>query len=413
MNSVDGRWKEDLEEEQHKITNSTSKVEVQQRTIVLQDTGDSEEVLKNSDQGQRMFTTKSGHVWVALEGVWAAPEGFPTFLETALVERERIEEGMSRATECGTVCAPHLTEHRGVVKGPSMTCLWLWLSSIGNQDSVGAISVLDPLRPMDLAGRVPRPNSQPVAIGNSTTTDYLSVDNGSDAPTNDHNPAQPEPDEDDEEDKDDGASDHESSKVSSSKTSMLKASLLSLSDDDSSSDAPTVPTKHKRNAPWPLEHAPTRKPAAATSTAKKAKGLDLGSMVDQEQETQRGQLELATIEAVTDQTRAEALKAAIEGRAKERVRKEKRKAEEAAFSCKMQLLAAVKEHGLDTVRVMFLEAFPSDSGHAASAGSSPGPSHHSSFDYASTSSGGHYYPGISGNESEYQYTSPTYGPTGM
>ncbi|KAJ7055955.1 hypothetical protein C8F01DRAFT_1087323 [Mycena amicta] len=44
--------REDLEEEQHTITNSTSKVEVQQRTIVLQDTGDSEDVLENSDQAR-------------------------------------------------------------------------------------------------------------------------------------------------------------------------------------------------------------------------------------------------------------------------------------------------------------------------------------------------------------------------
>ncbi|KAJ6480193.1 hypothetical protein C8R45DRAFT_933126 [Mycena sanguinolenta] len=156
------------------------------------------------------------------------------------------------------------------------------------------------------------PNSQPAAVGNSNSNEFLIVDtnasiaNSSDAPPIDV-------------DDDDNTAD------------PIKAEGdTGNSDVDSSTEVTAPGSKYKQTAaPW-SSYTRTESTMAPVPVYKKSK-MDLNSVVKQEQETQCHQLDLAAIEANT----------------------------ELVFQRKMQMLKAQQELelGVDAVRAMFLEEF--------------------------------------------------------
>jgi hypothetical protein len=208
-----------------------------------------------------------------------------------------------------------------------------------------------------------RPNSQPVAVGNSNSDEFLVVDaNTSIADSSDAPPI----DVDDDDDAED----------------PIKAEGdAGDSDADSSTEVTAPGSKRKKTAAQRSLYTRAESTTAPVPAYKKSK-MDLDSVVKQEQETQRRQLDLAAIEANTELERAKTRrihsKEVVARRAEAQVLKQKRKSDDAAFQRKMQMLKAQQEFGVDAVRAMFPEEFGAISSAGSNTHTSPGPSQHSS-----------------------------------
>ncbi|KAF7364226.1 hypothetical protein MSAN_01082200 [Mycena sanguinolenta] len=208
-----------------------------------------------------------------------------------------------------------------------------------------------------------RPNSQPVAVGNSNSDEFLVVDaNASVADSSDAPPI----DVDDDDDAED----------------PIKAEGdASDSDADSTTEVTAPGSKRKKTAAQQSSYTRAGSTTAPVPAYKKSK-MDLDSVMKQEQETQRRQLDLAAIEANTELERAKTRrihsKEVVARRAEAQVLKQQRKSEDAAFQRKMQILKAQQEFGVDAVRAMFPEEFGAMSSAGSNTHTSPSPSQHSS-----------------------------------
>ncbi|KAJ7808145.1 hypothetical protein B0H14DRAFT_3881644 [Mycena olivaceomarginata] len=140
-------------------------------------------------------------------------------------------------------------------------------------------------------------------------------------------------------------------------------------------------SKRKKTAAQQSSYTRANSTTAPGPAYKKGK-VDIDSVVKQEQETQRRQLDLAAIEANTELERMKAhrihTKEVNARHAQANVLKEKHKSDEAAFQRKMQILKAQQEFGIEAVRAMFPDEFSTPS-IGTKTFTSPGPSQHSSL----------------------------------
>ncbi|KAJ7334652.1 hypothetical protein DFH08DRAFT_1019066 [Mycena albidolilacea] len=212
----------------------------------------------------------------------------------------------------------------------------------------------------DLIGKWP--NSQPVAVGNSNSEEFLIVDANNSIADSSDGPA-----------------------IDVDNNNNTEDPIQAKGDaGDSNTDSITAVaatgSKRKKTAVQQSSYTRANSTTAPGPAYKKGK-VDIDSVVKQEQETQRRQLDLAAIKANTELERMKAhrihTKEVNVHRAEANVLKEKCKLDEAAFQRKMQILKAQQEFGIKAVRAMFPDKFS-----ALSIGSktftSPGPSQHSS-----------------------------------
>ncbi|KAJ7057398.1 hypothetical protein C8F01DRAFT_1307573 [Mycena amicta] len=211
-----------------------------------------------------------------------------------------------------------------------------------------------------LLGR--RPNAQPVAVGNTASDDIIDVSDN-DADTSDAPPGgMPDDTHDSDAERDAPGSDNDSS-------------------NSAEEGAAAGVKRKKKTGAQPSTSAPAQR---STAPVRKPKAHDVGAMVDQEAETHRQQLKLASLDTTADIERVRATKAIAQGRLelkrdkeKRKMEEEKRKTDDATFARKLEILKAEREFGIDAVRQMFPDHYKVHHQPSTSHQSSPGPSHHS------------------------------------